>query len=482
MVKELDKLEAVDEFGGNGRDTGARVRREFVAVSGICVAENDPQAGAVGLFIVRANSAGELSDFQTGAADQVGENAASVVNEVAKTLANEDGVNVAGRGLFELVKVVVGERLFERDFDGRRRLVLVRDDSNGHGGYGFTPRRLFRVGAAGKNGEGAVELLGEHDAGEFVREGHRAERKLLVGALAETFREAIGAAAEKNQFADAAVAELREPFGEGVRIEIFPGGVEEDDGGGAVGFQFLGDGITVANFGDFDGTGAADALDVVIEDGTHLGAAGLAQHQKPNFHNSLVSPEERSHVASLLGMTILVGWSLQPVFLAFFEEGFAADAEGFSGAADRVYRAWRGRTNILGKICGLEQPAVRGDCARARTRENHGSLEGVAEFADVARPGVGRKHTPRGVTQLGIGATVGGAQRRHKMVCKRQDISAALAQRRNRKRKNIQAEIEVLAEAARFHGGGEIDVGESDEARLDAQRLRAAESFERAFL
>src|SRR5258708_26452933 len=64
----------------------------------------------------------------------------------------------------------------------------------------------------------------------------------------------------------------------------------------------------------------------------------------------------------------------------------------------------------------------------------------------------------------------------------RQDIGAALEQRWKHKRKNIQAEIEVLAEAARFHGGGEIDVGESDEARLDAQRLRAAEAFERAFL
>src|SRR6266478_6746254 len=36
--------------------------------------------------------------------------------------------------------------------------------------------------------------------------------------------------------------------------------------------------------------------------------------------------------------------------------------------------------------------------------------------------------------------------------------------------------------ARRSRSGGEIDVGESDEARLDAQRLRAAEAFERAFL
>src|SRR6266446_3479373 len=284
--------------GGGEKIKVCGLRREFVAVGGICVAENNPQAGAVGLFIVRANGAGELSDFQTRAADQVSENTASIVYKITESLGNEDGVNVAGRGLFELVKVVVGERFFERDFDGGGRLVLVRDDSNGHGGYGFTPRRLFRIGAARKNCEGAVELLGEHDAGEFVREGHRAERKLLVGALAETFREAIGVAAEENQFADAAVAELREPFGEGVRIEIFPGGVEKDDGGGAVGTKFLDGGMGIAHLRDFDGTGAADAFDVVIEDGTHLGAAGFAEHQKPNFHDGLVSPEDPSSLLS----------------------------------------------------------------------------------------------------------------------------------------------------------------------------------------
>src|SRR5258708_11146640 len=135
-------------------------------------------------------------------------------------------------------------------------------------------------------------------------------------------------------------------------------------------------------------------------------------------------------------MTILVGRLLQPVFLAFFEEGLAADAKGFSGAADlvmrrferggddltlhflqraktadRAYRAWRGRTNSFGKICGLEQPAVRGDRVRARTRENHGSLEGVAKFADVARPGVGLQHWPRGCTPLRIAASLVRSQR-----------------------------------------------------------------------
>ena len=35
------------------------------------------------------------------------------------------------------------------------------------------------------------------------------------------------------------VAQFAEPFGESVRIEIFSGGVEEYDGGGAVGVEFF---------------------------------------------------------------------------------------------------------------------------------------------------------------------------------------------------------------------------------------------------
>src|SRR6266700_1698966 len=134
------------------------------------VSQDDPQAGAVGFVVAGTNGSGEVRDFNTGAAEEVGENAASVVDEVAKALRNKDNVHIAGSGLFELGKVVVGERLFERDFDGGGGLVFVRDDADGHGGYGFTPRGLFRIGAAGEDGEGAVERLGEHDAGEFMGE------------------------------------------------------------------------------------------------------------------------------------------------------------------------------------------------------------------------------------------------------------------------------------------------------------------------
>src|SRR5437762_3002833 len=162
--------------------------------------------------------------------------------------------DLAGRGLLELEKVVIGERILERNFDCRRGPIGVERDADGHDIYSFTQRELFRIGAAGEDGESPIELLGEHDAGEFVRKGHGAERKFLVGALAKVIREAVGVAAEEAEFAGAAVAEFAEPFGEGVRIEVLSDGVEKDDGGGAISVKFLDGGDTIADLCDFDRT------------------------------------------------------------------------------------------------------------------------------------------------------------------------------------------------------------------------------------
>src|SRR5260370_40539389 len=40
----------------------------------------------------------------------------------------------------------------------------------------------------------------------------------------------------------------------------------------------------------------------------------------------------------------------------------------------------------------------------------------------------------------------------------------------------------MFTEAAGFHGGGKIDVGQSNQASFDAQSFRAAQAFERALL
>jgi hypothetical protein len=209
---------------------------------------------------------------------QIHKNAAGIIDEVAEALRDEDGVHVAGCGLLELVEVVVGKRALERNFDGSGGPIGVGRNSDGHGLYGFTLRTLFRVGAAGEDGEGAVELFGEHDASKFVGESHGAERESLVGALAESLGKAVGVAAEEYEFAGAAVAEFPEPCGEGVRIEILSGSVEKNHGGGAIRVEFLQCSVCIADFGDFQRTRAADAFFIVIEDGAHFGAAGLAQH------------------------------------------------------------------------------------------------------------------------------------------------------------------------------------------------------------
>ena len=48
---------------------------------------------------------------------QVHQNSSSVVDEVAKSLRNQDRVDVARRRLFQLIEIVIRQRLVERDFD-----------------------------------------------------------------------------------------------------------------------------------------------------------------------------------------------------------------------------------------------------------------------------------------------------------------------------------------------------------------------------
>src|SRR5260370_13400079 len=68
------------------------------------------------------------------------------------------------------------------------------------------------------------------------------------------------------------------------------------------------------------------------------------------------------------------------------------------------------------------------------------------------------------------------------MIGERQDIGAALAERRNCEHKNVEPEKKIFAEATCRQRSGKIDVGEGDKARFDAQGFRAAEAFERALL
>src|SRR5712664_1020209 len=157
-----------------------------------------------------------------------------------------------------------------------------------------------------------------------------------------------------------------------------------------------------------------------------------------------------------------------------FLEGTQAD--------DRAGGARRGSSHIFRKIFGLEEVVPRSCCAAAGTRENQRALESVAEFADIAGPSIGREHAAHRITQLCIGAGMDGANGHEKMIGKRQYIGAAFAEWRNHESENVEPEIKIFAEAAGFHSGRKINVGEGDKARFDAQGFRAAEAFKRALL
>ena len=138
---------------------------------------------------------------------------------------------------------------------------------------------LLGIRAAGENGESAIQLLDEHDAGQFVRVGHRAQRNFLHHTFAECIRKTISVAADKDYFASATVALLAKPLRKGGGIVWLAAGIEEQDGCGAVGVDFFECSGFVADFGDFDGAGTVDTLDVIGEKCNELGAASLAQHE-----------------------------------------------------------------------------------------------------------------------------------------------------------------------------------------------------------
>jgi hypothetical protein len=148
-----------------------------------------------------------------------------------------------------------------------------------------TREMLFGVGVVREDGEGAVELLGEDDAGQLVRHGERRERKGFVGAGAEGLGETRVAAAEENEFAGAAVAEFAEPAGEFLGAVLVARGVEEDPTGSRISLHAReGGGGGLAKFADANIGGAADARGVVVEEPAALRAAGAAEKEEMESH------------------------------------------------------------------------------------------------------------------------------------------------------------------------------------------------------
>ena len=77
------------------------------------------------------------------------------------------------------------------------------------------------IGMAGEDGRSAIELLGKHDAGEPVRQGHAPERQLEIGAGQHLRREPLGATDEKGEARGAGIAIFADGAGELGAAELF---------------------------------------------------------------------------------------------------------------------------------------------------------------------------------------------------------------------------------------------------------------------
>ena len=120
----------------------------------VIVFEHDPQAGAVD-YVLGADGPSELSDFHgvsdfglevhvsesagiigdalVMCAEDFHEHTAGIVDQIAKALRNQHGVDIARGRKSQLLQIVIGKRLFQRNFDGHRRLVCIRNNFQGHG-------------------------------------------------------------------------------------------------------------------------------------------------------------------------------------------------------------------------------------------------------------------------------------------------------------------------------------------------------------
>ena len=79
-----------------------------------------------------------------------------------------------------------------------------------------------------------------------------------------------------------------------------------------------------------------------------------------------------------------------------------------------------------------------------------------------------------------IRATVHRAEAREEVSSESRNIAATFAQRRNWNRKHVQAEKKIFAEATRCNGFRKIGIRERHQARVHAQRIRAAQPLEGA--
>lgn len=145
------------------------------------------------------------------------------------------------------------------------------------------------VGVSFEDGEGAVDLFEEHDAGEFVGQCHFAQGKGGGGGLAGGVGKTVGGADGQDQRLGVAILMVFQELGEFLGGELAAAGVEQNDGMRRTGSRFLAEfqeGGFVAERYAFDVGVTLDAPEVLGGQGLDGGIFGFADPGYFEFHGS----------------------------------------------------------------------------------------------------------------------------------------------------------------------------------------------------
>ena len=118
----------------------------------------------------------------------------------------------------------------------------------------------------------------------------------------------------------------------------------------------------------------------------------------------------------------------------------------------------------------------------SRLRQDHGALDGVLQFAHVARPAVGQHGGACRVGKAGDFHPVFAREAAQKMIRQDRDVIRAFAQRGHMHRKHVEAVIEILAKLALAHVRQQIAVRRRDDADIDLDGAAATDALELALL
>jgi len=127
---------------------------------------------------------------------------------------------------------------------------------------------------------------------------------------------------------------------------------------------------------------------------------------------------------------------------------------------------------------GQREENVVPDLDDRHARQDGGTLDDVAQFADIARPVVALQRGHRGFGNAAQRLTQPACGLCHEIPGQQRNILAPRTQRRYRDRKHVDPVIQVIPERALRHHAGEITVGRGDDTDIDGQGTAATDPLE----